>query len=89
MFVSLCVLLFLLVFEGRMWDLIVLIPDHCLSIYYVKQIARNPLNFNLLITSPEFSIDRKKCLPDLSRAFSKYLMTFFTAVRHSVNILES
>ena len=24
----------LLVFEGRMWDLIVLVPDHCLSFYF-------------------------------------------------------
>ena len=23
-------------FEGGMWDLIVLIPDHCLSIYFAK-----------------------------------------------------
>ena len=25
-------------FEGRIWDLIVSIPDHCLSFYLVKQI---------------------------------------------------
>ena len=24
----------LLVFEGRMWDLIVSVPDHCLSFYF-------------------------------------------------------
>ena len=23
-------------FEGGMWDLIVVIPDHCLSIYFTK-----------------------------------------------------
>ena len=25
----------LLAFEGRMWDLIVSVPDHCLSFYFV------------------------------------------------------
>ena len=30
---SVCVLLFLLVFWSGVWDLIVLIPDHCPSIY--------------------------------------------------------
>ena len=24
-------------FEGRMWDLIVSVPDHCLSFYFVKE----------------------------------------------------
>ena len=24
-------------FEGRMWDLIVSVPDHCLSFYFTKQ----------------------------------------------------
>ena len=23
-------------FEGRIWDLIVLVPDHCLSFYFVS-----------------------------------------------------
>ena len=27
-------------FEGGMWDLIVLIPDHCLSIYFTKLIEQ-------------------------------------------------
>ena len=30
-----CVLLFLLVLDGGMWDLIALIPDHCLSFFLV------------------------------------------------------
>ena len=30
-----CVLLSLLGIEGGMWDVIILIPDHCLSIYFV------------------------------------------------------
>ena len=30
-------------FEGRMWDLIVLVPDHCLSFYFSHQ---NPLSWN-------------------------------------------
>ena len=33
-FQSVCVL-FPFGFEGGMWDLSVLIPDHCLSIYFV------------------------------------------------------
>ena len=48
-------------FEGRMWDLLVLVPDHCLSFYFtVRKIEniqlrhfessvaqkRNPPNFN-------------------------------------------
>ena len=31
-----------------------------------KLVARNPLNFNLLITSPEFLIEQKKFLPEFS-----------------------
>ena len=31
-------------FEGRMWDLIVSVPDHCLSFYFMN----NLLSFNLL-----------------------------------------
>ena len=34
-FINLCVLFF--DFEDGMCDLIVLIPDHCLSIYFLKQ----------------------------------------------------
>ena len=26
-------------FEGRMWDLIVSVPDHCLSFYFEEKIA--------------------------------------------------
>ena len=25
-------------FEGRIWDLIVSVPDHCLSFYFIKNI---------------------------------------------------
>ena len=25
-------------FEGGMWDLIILIPDHCLSIYFIESV---------------------------------------------------
>ena len=31
-----------------------------------KLVARNPLDFSLLSTSPEFIIDQNKFLPDLS-----------------------
>ena len=27
-------------FEGRMWDLIVSVPDHCLSFYFTKTAER-------------------------------------------------
>ena len=27
-------------FEGRMWDLIVLVPDHCLSFYFTNDMKR-------------------------------------------------
>ena len=27
-------------FDGRMWDLIVSVPDHCLSFYYVYQTVK-------------------------------------------------
>ena len=39
----------LLVFEGRMWDLIVSVPDHCLSFYFLYQyIANIQKNFSLV-----------------------------------------
>ena len=28
-------------FEGRMWDMIVSVPDHCLSFYFVFRIYKN------------------------------------------------
>ena len=28
-------------FEGRMWDLIVSVPDHCLSFYFVPGLVGN------------------------------------------------
>ena len=44
----------LLVFEGRMWDLIVSVPDHCLSFYIVRELAFQnkdvSWNFSLLDT---------------------------------------
>ena len=32
----LCLSFFLVCIEDRMWDLIVLIPDHCFSIFFVR-----------------------------------------------------
>ena len=29
-------------FEGRMWDLIVSVPDHCLSFYFSNHCKRSP-----------------------------------------------
>ena len=32
-------------FEGRIWDLIVLVPDHCLSFYFVNFITKTGMFF--------------------------------------------
>ena len=32
-------------FEGRMWDLIVSVPDHCLSFYFSHDMAHIVLTF--------------------------------------------
>ena len=34
-------------FEGRMWDLIVSAPDHCLSFYFSSVQFINSLNFSI------------------------------------------
>ena len=48
------------------------------------------LALSLSKISPEFLIDQKRFLLDLSYTFSQYLITcFLTAVRHEVNNLES
>ena len=36
-------------FEGRMWDLIVSVPDHCLSFYFT--LYGKPLERNVVYTS--------------------------------------
>ena len=38
----------LFVFEGRMWDLIVSVPDHCLSFYFDAFVLGNELGSNIL-----------------------------------------
>ena len=42
-FVNCCQLMYLVVsvfgFESRMWDLIVSVPDHCLSFYFTKYLT--------------------------------------------------
>ena len=43
----LCVSFFPFCIEGGMWDVIVLIPDHCLSIYFVCQ------NMRIIQAKPE------------------------------------
>ena len=35
-------------FEGRMWDLIVSVPDHCLSFYFVNQTIIPDYNYLVL-----------------------------------------
>ena len=55
-----------------------------------KLVARNPLHFNLLSTSPEFSIDQSQFLFEVSYTISQYLITLdLIAVRQEVNNLES
>ena len=53
-------------------------------------VALKSLALRLSKFSPEYLIDQKRFLPDLSYTFSQYLITcFFTAVGHEVNNLES
>ena len=49
----------LMAFEGRMWDLIVSVPDHCLSFYFtqylfdrLKLYAGQKVNLPVLSDSP-------------------------------------
>ena len=41
-------------FEGRIWDLIVSVPDHCLSFYFKRKLNSKqqtpPIYFNLIQT---------------------------------------
>ena len=39
---------FLFGFEGRMWDLIVSVPDHCLSYYFVSILSFNKFRSNFV-----------------------------------------
>ena len=41
--------------EGRLWDVIVIIPDHCLSIYFIGQARESQ---HIQTTSPLRSEDR-------------------------------
>ena len=43
--------------------------------YVDKLVARNPLHFNLLSTSPEFLIDQNQFLFEVSYTVSQYLKT--------------
>ena len=33
-------------FEGRTWDLIVSVPDHCLSVYFANYDIQGPMGHN-------------------------------------------
>ena len=48
-----------------MWDLIVSVPDHCLSFYLQS------LGFNVLRTSLECFIDHNRFVPSLSYVVSQ------------------
>ena len=39
-------------FEGRMWDLIVSVPDHCLSFYFVNENRLHKGTIPLLVLNP-------------------------------------
>ena len=40
-------------FEGRMWDLIVSVPNHCLSFYFIELLPTDPNVFvNILSCKP-------------------------------------
>ena len=55
-----------------------------------KLVARNPLQCNLLRTSPEFFIDQNQFLFEVSYTVSQYIITLdLIAVRQEVNNLES
>ena len=55
-----------------------------------KLVARSPLHFNLLSTSPEFFIDQNQFLFEVLYTVSQYLMTLdLIAVRQEVNDLIS
>ena len=56
----------------------------------MKLVARNPLDFNLLSTSPEYLTDQNIFFLDLSYTVLYYLITRdLTAVRQTVNNLDS
>ena len=44
-----CVSFFPFCIEGGMWDVIVVIPDHCLSIYFVVRLSKWDMNYIVLI----------------------------------------
>ena len=46
-----CMFFSLLVFYGGMWDLIVLIPDHCLSIYFQYLLSKHILDTITFVTT--------------------------------------
>ena len=41
-------------FEGRIWDLIVSVPDHCLSFYFGQFILQEYINAMLLTSKRNF-----------------------------------
>ena len=44
-------------FEGRMWDLIVSVPDHCLSFYFTLTVSRILSDNKVLCNFRSFSIN--------------------------------
>ena len=47
-------------FEGRIWDLIVSVPDHCLSFYFATRILEDNQN-----TTTEETLPSQFTIPDL------------------------
>ena len=56
-------------FEGRIWDLIVLIPDHCLSIYFTT------IPFHLVLSTDALS-ELAKSIPGHFLILSFYSLFF-------------
>ena len=58
--------------------------------YIDKLVAWNPLNFNLLIASPEVLIDQKNFYLTFHKLFSQYFTAWvLIAVRQEINNLDS
>ena len=80
-------------FEGGMWDLIVLIPDHCLSIYFVL-IPDHCLFIYFVLIADLFTFYFQACLScsnvACGRFNEKHALLHYTEskVRSTVNISE-
>ena len=56
--------------------------------YVDKLVARNPLHFNLLSTSPEFFIDQNQFLFEVSKDGNKWQICYSNIRIHYSNVFE-